>query len=278
MPVRLNTIPDAESYPAPPARIKWLSALLLMLSVGVAITSLFASDELAKNGPHFWGLACGVPAFIWSLVASVRWLFFITQYIRADAWNKRREEVILQETRRGRRALQILSFSVQTALNGDSVAETTAAFLARQQVLYTYGDLRGEDTVRRSVIPVLTNKPVTGTDVNSQLLLKLYTEDAAEARGWLPGGQLHSDLLVLLRVYLGWRCQARLQLTLPVSLLPAARLGKQRVQISRTGILRASFAAPATGTVTVSLGRYQGLIPALSIRNRESMTHVSYSF
>lgn len=53
MPVRLNTIPDAESYPAPPARIKWLSALLLMLSVGVAITSLFASDELAKNGPHF---------------------------------------------------------------------------------------------------------------------------------------------------------------------------------------------------------------------------------
>ena len=118
----------------------------------------------------------------------------------------------------------------------------------------------------------------TGTDVNSQLLLKLYTEDAAEARGWLPDGQLHSDLLVLLRVYLGWRCQARLQLTLPVSLLPAARLGKQRVQISRTGILRASFAAPATGTVTVSLGRYQGLIPAFSIRNRESMTHVSYSF
>ncbi len=59
MPVRLNTIPDAEPYPVPPARIKWLTALLLMLSVGVALTSLFASDELAKNGPYFWGLACG---------------------------------------------------------------------------------------------------------------------------------------------------------------------------------------------------------------------------
>ncbi len=123
MPVRLNTIPDAESYPAPPARIKWLSALLLMLSVGVAITSLFASDELAKNGPHFWGLACGVPAFIWSLVASVRWLFFITQYIRADAWNKRREEVILQETRRGRRAGQLYSGKGRTA--GDFRASGT---------------------------------------------------------------------------------------------------------------------------------------------------------
>lgn len=161
MPVRLNTIPEAEPYPEPPARVKWLTALLLMLSTGVALTSLFASDELAKNGQYFWGLACGVPAFIWSLVGSVRWLVFITQHIRADAWNQRREEVILQEVRRGRRALQILSFSVQTALNGDSVAETTAAFLAREQVLSTYADLHGEDIVRRSSIPVLVDKSVT---------------------------------------------------------------------------------------------------------------------
>lgn len=66
--------------------------------------------------------------------------------------------------------------------------------------------------------------------------MKLYTEDDGEARGWLPGGQLHTDLLVLLRVYLGWRYQARLQLTLPVSLLPPAQLGNQRVQVSRTGV------------------------------------------
>ncbi len=71
--------------------------------------------------------------------------------------------------------------------------------------------------------------------------MKLYTEDDGEARGWLPGGQLHTDLLVLLRVYLGWRYRARLQLTLPVSLLPPAQLGNQRVQVSRTGVLRASL-------------------------------------
>ncbi|EEQ8608681.1 hypothetical protein GLQ69_001876 [Escherichia coli] len=82
--------------------------------------------------------------------------------------------MILQETRRGRRALQILSFSVQTALNGDSVAETTTAFLARQQVLNTYADLRGEDTVRRSVIPVLTNKPVTGR--LSEIISRLFID------------------------------------------------------------------------------------------------------
>lgn len=80
----------------------------------------------------------------------------------------------MQETRRGRRALQILSFSVQTALNGDSVAETITAFLARQQVLNTYADLRGEDTVRRSVIPVLTNKPVTGR--LSEVFSRLFSD------------------------------------------------------------------------------------------------------
>ncbi len=135
---------------------------------------IICQRRTGKNGPYFWGLACGVPAFIWSLVGSVRWLVFITQHIRADAWNQRREEVILQETRRGRRALQILSFSVQTALNGDSVAETTTAFLARQQVLNTYADLRGEDTVRRSVIPVLTNKPVTGR--LSEIISRLFID------------------------------------------------------------------------------------------------------
>lgn len=116
----------------------------------------------------------------------------------------------------------------------------------------------------------------TGMDVNSQLLLQLYTEEADEAREWLPGGQLHTDLLVLLRVYLGWRCQVRLQLTLPKSLLPAAQLGKQRVQIGRTGILRGSGSAPSAGTVTVKLGRYQGLMPTSSISDRGSITHVCY--
>lgn len=173
MPVRLNTIPDAEPYPVPPARIKWLTALLLMLSVGVALTSLFASDELAKtariSGAGLW---CACLYLVTGCFSSLA--VFITQYIRTDAWNKRREEVILQETRRGRRALQILSFSVQTALNGDSVAETITAFLARQQVLNTYADLRGEDTVRRSVIPVLTNKPVTGR--LSEVFSRLFSD------------------------------------------------------------------------------------------------------
>ena len=75
MPVRLNTIPDAEPYPVPPARIKWLTALLLMLSVGVALTSLFASDELAKTAriSGGWPVVCLPLSGHWLL--PVRWLF-----------------------------------------------------------------------------------------------------------------------------------------------------------------------------------------------------------
>jgi type VI secretion system protein ImpH len=101
-----------------------------------------------------------------------------------------------------------------------------------------------------------------GADANSQLLLVLSTKDLDEARGWLPGGQLHSDLLVLLRVYLGWRCTARLQLSLPLGCLPAPSLGSSAVLLGMTAVpgLDERLRQRAGHTcVTVNLGRYQGL-------------------
>lgn len=114
----------------------------------------------------------------------------------------------------------------------------------------------------------LNKRPVLGsqaTDVNSQVLLTLYTEAADEAKAWLPGGTLHRDLMALLQVYLGARCHVRLQLVIPRALLPAARLrcaAKGAVQLGRTAVLKgchSSHALQNSGTVTVSLGRYQGV-------------------
>ena len=102
----------------------------------------------------------------------------------------------------------------------------------------------------------------SGADANSQLLLVLSTEDLDEARGWLPGGQLHSDLLVLLRVYLGWRCTARLQLSLPLGCLPPPCLGNPAVLLGMTavpGLDERMRRRAGHGCVTVNLGRYQGL-------------------
>lgn len=94
-----------------------------------------------------------------------------------------------------------------------------------------------------------------GHDANSQVLLTLATADPQEARGWLPGATLHADLLVLLRVYLGWRCTARLQLSLAPHLLPAPLLGKAGVLLGMTAVLGSTDPAP----VTINLGRYHGL-------------------
>ncbi|VDY63753.1 Uncharacterized protein conserved in bacteria [Shimwellia blattae] len=42
----------------------------------------------------------------------------------------------------------------------------------------------------------------TGKEACSRILLMLATDNPQEAQGWLPGAQLHTDLMVLLRVYM----------------------------------------------------------------------------
>ncbi|WP_315809995.1 type VI secretion system baseplate subunit TssG [Pseudomonas sp. C9-3] len=115
-----------------------------------------------------------------------------------------------------------------------------------------------------------------GADANSQVRLELLTEDLTEAQGWLPGQQLHTDLLVLLRVYLGWRCTAKLVLTLPVKCLPKPMLGGPPVWLGLTGVLGLTPDHPAAAEqpcITVNLGRYQGLTQ--NHKPRETQ-HVAY--
>ncbi|KAA1174071.1 type VI secretion system baseplate subunit TssG [Photorhabdus heterorhabditis] len=118
-----------------------------------------------------------------------------------------------------------------------------------------------------------------GTDINSQLLVALHTHCSEEALGWLPGGQLHTDFQVLLRVYLGWRYPARLQLTLPTRILPPPLLGGPPVQLGLTGVLGLKAEHPPTmipDNITVNLGNYQGITPD----NHENIggCYVNYAF
>lgn len=117
-----------------------------------------------------------------------------------------------------------------------------------------------------------------GFDANSQLHLGLFTADLNEARDWLPGNQLHNDLLVLLRVYLGWRCTAKLQLSLPINSLPKPVLGGAPVLLGMTGVLGLGSDAWQVGTddtITINLGRYQGLYTNPQFREAQ---HVAYRF
>jgi len=103
-----------------------------------------------------------------------------------------------------------------------------------------------------------------GTDANSQLLISLYTENADEAEEWLPDGPIYADFLVLLRVYLGWRYKARIQLTVPVRLLPAPVLGDVPFRLGLTGVLGLEEGGASDDIpeyFTVELGHYCGLAP-----------------
>lgn len=102
----------------------------------------------------------------------------------------------------------------------------------------------------------------TAREACSRVRVTLITENPAEAEGWLPGGHLHTDLLVLMRVYLGYRSDVRLRLTVPVRLLPDPRLGKgRRIQLGRTGLLGLKDGKLSNDreTLTASLGCYEGL-------------------
>lgn len=121
----------------------------------------------------------------------------------------------------------------------------------------------------------LQHRPVMGThatDVNGQVLLQLATEKPHEVRGWLPGGELFSDLMALLHVWLGSHLDVRLQLCVARHLPPDAQLCCQQehaVQLGRTAVLRPLDAQKqADDRVTIYLGRYQRVRE--NIHRRES--------
>lgn len=122
-------------------------------------------------------------------------------------------------------------------------------------------------TMRVSNPITLTNRPVMGnyaTDVNSQVLMRLTTTDPAEVQGWLPGGELHTDLMALLHVWLGSRLDVRMQLCVERSLLPDATMNSKpkagAAQLGRTALMRplnVVNTAVSSKILTINLGRYE---------------------
>lgn len=112
----------------------------------------------------------------------------------------------------------------------------------------------------------LKGRPVMGAygiDVNSQVLMRLTSTNPAEIRGWLPGGDLHTDLMALLHVYLGARLDVRLQLCVDRTQLPDARMsstpGPVCAQLGRTAVMKPLGAAGAqtNKNLIINLGRYE---------------------
>lgn len=139
--------------------------------------------------------------------------------------------------------------------------ETTATIVSPDPIKVPVSQRSGLGKGQRVALSQRATLGKTGREACSRILLLLETDNPDEAAGWLPGAALHTDLMVLLRVYMGYRSDVRLKLTVPVSALPEPRLGqKRRVQLGRTGVLGLKKDRPGKRThLTVNLGCYEGL-------------------
>lgn len=125
-------------------------------------------------------------------------------------------------------------------------------------------------------LPVsLKHRPVMGnygTDVNGQVLLRLTTTNPDDVRGWLPGGELHQDLMALLHVYLGSHLDVRLQLCVARHLLPNARLAcstSRAARLGQTAVMKLLEPRQKRNDIlTIHLGRWQCIRE--NIHRRES--------
>ncbi|STQ44418.1 Uncharacterised protein [Ewingella americana] len=151
MPVNLNNMPAPYIRPTPPRLLRWLAALVCLVATGILLMRLLGK-LVSEN--TFWWFAIGIPAMVWLVLMGIRMAVYMMQQIQANAWDKRREQVILQEVRRGRRALQILAATFSTAhLANAEFTDCTEAMLRNQDMLNPQISWKKESTVRHSRLP-----------------------------------------------------------------------------------------------------------------------------
>lgn len=81
--------------------------------------------------------------------------------------------------------------------------------------------------------------------------------------GLMPGRLLHREVTALLRFYLGYAANARLEMRVEAALMPAPALNSDKVSLGYTTQLRQGGTLGAAGAVTrVQLGTWTGPVPA----------------
>lgn len=173
MPVQIKNIPGPSSRPAPPKLLRWLAALVCMVVTGILLMRLLGKYI---GNDTFWWFATGVPLGGWSIIVFFRLSVFGLRHIRANAYDRRREQYILKQVRRGRRALQILSAECVTAHASDLQFTTIAESLLRNiNVFFPQMTQGGGDYIRHSRLPAVEGGSVESvvTTAFTALLQKL---------------------------------------------------------------------------------------------------------
>ena len=180
-----------ERYPRPelPKTSRWIASLVAMLIISVIFMRIFG--RYIDNN-HFWLVAIGTPVVGWIVSFTIRMWIWSLQDSKANGFDRRREQWILSETRRARRALQVLNTTFITAHQDDEQASVAVEMLNNHSIIISQSDWKGEESRRLSRI---TAEP---EDTPGLVISRLFSELIAD----LPVHQFpeNASLVVILDV------------------------------------------------------------------------------
>lgn len=145
----LKNLPERYSRSSPVKISHWLIALVAMLLVSVVLMRIFG--RYFEN-LYFWKIALGVPIVLWSFTFASRLLLWALQDSKANAFDKQREQWILRETCKARRALQILNATFITGHSSVAQKDTAIAMQNNDSIIVSQVDRDGNESSRMSQI------------------------------------------------------------------------------------------------------------------------------
>ncbi|MDN8542683.1 hypothetical protein QZH36_14770 [Erwinia sp. BC051422] len=189
MPYSLKHLPECYLRPVPPKASRWFAVLVAMLVISVILMRIFGRYI---DNSHFWMFAIGTPFVVWIVTFGFRMWIWSLQDSKANGFDQRREQWILSETRRARRALQVLNTTFITAHQEDEQRYVAVDMLNNNSIIISQPDWKGEKSMRLSRI---TAEP---EDTPGLVISRLFSELIAD----LPVHQFpeNASLVVILDI------------------------------------------------------------------------------
>ncbi|MGU3522296.1 hypothetical protein ACLBW2_04240 [Enterobacteriaceae bacterium C23F] len=172
MPYSLKYLPEYYPRPEPIKTARWFMALGIMLALSIILMRIFGRYV---DNHHFWLFALGTPTAIWGSAFAFRLGIWMLRDIKANGFDRRREQWILRETRSARRALQVLNASFITGHSASSLEEIAIAMQNNDSIIVSQVDRNGNESTRMSRVassPQDTPKYLI-TDIFSNLIASL---------------------------------------------------------------------------------------------------------
>lgn len=167
----LKHLPECYPRAVPPKISRWFVVLAAMSVISVMLMRIFGRYIDTRN---FWVLAIGTPVVVWIVSFGFRMWLWSLQDSKANSFDRRREQWILSETRKARRALQILNMTFITAYQEDKQASVAVKMLNNHSIIISQLDWKGNEGKRLSRIA--TEPGETPELVISRLLSELIAD------------------------------------------------------------------------------------------------------